>query len=283
MRYTYFPGCLLQTTASECDASGRAVIRELGDELRELEGWNCCGNYAAESVSSLLSIALPARNLALAEQAGGELVTACSSCFANLSQARRSLQQNDEMRGKADLILAEVGLHYSGGVRVRHLLEVMLKDKGLEAIARRTRRKLVGLKVAPYYGCQIAQPSFEFDDPEAPASLDRLIVALGAQVIPYALKTRCCGRMLPVTNKSVGLKLIADLLLAAQGADCILTLCPFCQFNLDAYQAQLSRRLGVELNLPVLHFTQLVGLAFDLPEGELQLSHNIVPADGLLV
>ncbi|MCL4459895.1 MAG: CoB--CoM heterodisulfide reductase iron-sulfur subunit B family protein [Chloroflexi bacterium] len=282
MKYSYFPGCSLQVMASEYNTSARAVMRELDVELKELEDWNCCGATNVEAVSYLLSIALPARNLALAEAKGYELVATCSSCFLNLFRVKEHIRRDPTLQQKLDIILGAMKLHYAGTVRVRHLLDVLVNDIGLEKIAKRMRRKLTGLRVVPYYGCQIVRPYAEFDGPDLPVTMDRLIIALGAEVVPYLLKTKCCGGALTTTRKEIGLKLIGDLLLPAVGTDCVITVCPLCQLNLDAFQSQAAAKLKVSFNIPILYFTQLIGLAFGLGEEDLQLAHNIVSVDRLL-
>ena len=282
MKYSYMPGCSLLSTAQGYDASARAVMRELGSELIELQDWNCCGANCIEAVSYLLSLALPARNLALADQVGLDLVTSCSICFLNLFKVKHRLQREPDLRGKLDEILAAAGLRYQGKCRVRHLLDVVANDIGVEAVAKRVKRKLSGLKVVPYYGCQTVRPYGEYDGPYLPTSMDRLIEAVGAETFPYLWKTRCCGGVLMTTERDIGLKLVSELLSAAQGADCIVTVCCMCQMNLDAYQREVSAQLGVRVRIPVLFLTQLLGLAFGLPEKELLLDQNIVPVDSLL-
>lgn len=282
MKYSYMPGCSLLSAARGYDTSARAVVRELGSELVELDDWNCCGASAIESVSYLLSIALPARNLALAEQANHDLVTTCSSCFLNLFKINHRLQREPALQTKLDEILAEAGLRYSATVRVRHLLDVIASDIGTKAVANRVERKLSGLKVVPYYGCQAVRPYGEYGGPYLPTAMDRLIEAVGAESVPNLWKTRCCGGVLMTTEKVVGVNLAAKVLASAQGADCIVTVCPTCQMNLDAYQNEISVELGVRIRMPVLFLTQLIGLAFGLPEKDLLLNLNIVPVSGVL-
>ncbi len=282
MKYSYMPGCSLLSTARGYDTSARVVVSELGSELIELDDWNCCGANAIESVSYLLSVALPARNLALAEAAERDLVTCCSSCFLNLFKVNHRLNREPALQGKLDEILGAAGLRYTGKCRVRHLLDVIANDIGVEAVARAVKRKLSGLKVIPYYGCQTVRPYGEYDGPYLPTSMDRLIEAVGAEPVPYLWKTRCCGGVLMTTEKAIGMKLVSELLAAAQGADCIATVCPMCQMNLDAYQGEISGQLGIRVRIPVLFLTQLLGLAFGLPEDVLLLDQNIVPVDNLL-
>lgn len=282
MKYSYMPGCSLLSTARGYDTSARAVMRELGHELIELEDWNCCGANAVESVSFLLSLALPARNLALAELQDRELVTSCSSCFLNHFKVEQRLQREPAMRSKLDEILGTVGLKYQGRCRVRHLLDVIANDIGVEAVKDTVKRKLSGIKVVPYYGCQTVRPYGEYDGPYLPTSMDRLIEAVGADPFPYLWKTTCCGGVLMTTDKPVATKLVGALLKDAQGADCIVTVCPMCQMNLDAYQGEISEPTGQRIRIPVLFLTQLLGLAFGLPEEDLLLDQNIVPVSGLL-
>jgi heterodisulfide reductase subunit B len=281
MKYLFYPGCSLKSTAVEYESSSMTVMRELGVDLAELPDWNCCGATVASGANYLLSLALPARNLALAEQAESDLVAACSGCFLNLVRAKHETQQSPATREKVNTVLAEAGVQYYGTTRVRHLLDIVVNDVGLEAVSERVRRSLEGVRVAPYYGCQIVRPYAEFDDPSDPVFMDRLITALGAEAIPYPLKTACCGGVLATTKRDVALKLVGDLLAAARDADCIVTVCPLCQLNLDIWQAAASRRLRVEFNIPVLYFTQLMGLAFGLPESELGLSRHIVSTASL--
>ena len=282
MNYTYFPGCSLESTAYDYDASARAVMHALDSELVELPDWNCCGATGAEVVSHLLSIALPARNLAKAQQIGDQIVTTCSSCYFNLFRVNSHLALNPELQQELDLVLGEVGLRYDGKLRVRHLLELMVTDIGVKAIARRMQRPLNGIRVAPYYGCLVVRPYAEFDGPDLPTSMDRLLTTLGANVVPYVMKTRCCGGVLMTTQKNIGLKLVGDILSPIRDVDCVVTVCPLCQLNLEAYQREVGGKLGEPVHIPVLYFTQLIGLAFDLPEEELELKASLVGTQKLM-
>ena len=282
MNYTYFPGCSLESTAMDYDASARAVMKALNHELVELPDWNCCGATGAEVLSYLLSIALPARNLAKAQGMGDQIVTTCSSCYLNLFRVNSHLGMVPELKPQVDSVLGEIGLHYDGKLQVRHLLELLVTDIGVKAIAQRAQRRLGGIRVAPYYGCLVVRPYAEFDGPDLPTSMDRLLTALGAAVFPYAMKTRCCGGVLMTTQKRIALKLVADLFEPIRDVDCVVTVCPLCQFNLEAYQRQVSGQLRAPLNIPVLYFTQLIGLAFALPEPDLRLKANLLGTQNLM-
>jgi len=279
MNYIYYPGCSLETTALEYNLSTQAVMRELGAELKELDDWTCCGASAAEVVSYLLSIVLPARNLALAERLDGsrDFLVACSACYVNHRRAQEHIRQEEGLLEKVNAALSVEGLSYSGQVRVRHLLDVLVNDIGLAAIEARAKKKLSGLRVATYYGCQTVRPYSPFDDAEYPTSMDGVIEALGAEVYPYLPRARCCGGVLMTTKKEAGLSRVGELLRAAKGADCIVTVCPLCQMNLDTYQGDVSRYMGEDLSIPVLFLPQLMGLAFGLSEEELKLGRNISP------
>jgi len=282
MNYTYFPGCSLESTAYDYDTSARAVMTALGHKLDELPDWNCCGATGADVVSHLLSIALPARNMAKAQQMGDQIVTTCSSCYLNLFRVNSQLAADPELQHELDIVLGEVGLAYAGGVRVRHLLELLVTDIGISAIAQRVQRRLEGIRVAPYYGCLVVRPYAEFDGPDLPMSMDRLLTALGARVVPYVMKTRCCGGVLMTTQKNVALKLVGDILEPIRDVDCVVTVCPLCQLNLEAYQREVGGQLGTRVNIPILYFTQLMGLALGLPEAKLKLNASLAGTQKLM-
>lgn len=285
MKYAYFPGCSLESTAKEYDLSSRLVMRELGVELEELQDWNCCGASAAEIRSHLLALVLPARNLALAEKLNGssapdcsrQLIASCSACYVNLRKVEEAVKTDRALLDKINQALGPDGLTYAGKIQVRHLLDVIANDVGAEAIAARVKRPLAGLRIAPYYGCQTVRPYSSFDTPYLPQTMDGVLAALNVLVHPNPLKAACCGGTLSTTKREVGLKLVSDLFEAVEGADCIVTVCPLCQMNLESFQAQVSKLQGQPLRLPVLYLTQLLGLSFGLPESELGLKHNIVP------
>jgi heterodisulfide reductase subunit B len=256
----------------------------LGVELQELEDWTCCGASAAETTSRLLSFVLPARNLAIAEQANGEreLVASCSACYVNLRKVGEHVKEELGLLEQINQALEVEGLHYEGRVEVRHLLDVVANDIAPEVIADRVKRPLTKLRVSPYYGCQTVRPYSPFDAPYLPDSMDRILEVVGAQVQPNPMRAACCGGTLLTTKREVGLKLVADLIQAAEGADCIVTVCPLCQMNLDSYQGSLSKRLGRPVQMPILYLPQLLGLALDLPEEQLGFRHNIVSIKPLL-
>jgi heterodisulfide reductase subunit B len=283
MQYSYYPGCSLGATSKMYDASTRAVFSQLGAELIELEDWNCCGATAYMSTDELLSLSISARNLAIAEKLGLDLVTPCSGCYVTLNKARKYFLEFPEIKRKLTKVLESAGLSFSGKQRVRHVLDVLANDIGLKQISKNVKKNLNGLKVAPYYGCQVVRPFTELDDPDDPMMMDNLLLALGADVVPFAYKTRCCGGAQMGTNQDLALSMVTNLLKCASSAeaDVIATTCPLCQINLEAYQKKISRMTGHKFNIPVLYFTQLTALAFGLPDSATLFKKHIVPFQGI--
>lgn len=274
MKYAYYPGCSLQESAHEFDVSVRAVMDLLGVELAEIPDWTCCGASAAEPVSELMSYALPARNLALAEKelAGLDVLAPCSACYLNLLKVNREVVGSKALHVRVNEALDACGLAYGGGVRVRHILDILVNDIGLEAIGAKVGRDLHGMRVAPYYGCQILRPYEVFDDPRKPVTMDSLLTAMGAEVHPWDMGARCCGASLMVTHPEVAMHSVESILVAAEGADAIATVCPLCQMNLEAYQHDA---VAGGHHVPVLYLTQLMGLAFGLEEPAVLLDTNM--------
>lgn len=283
--YTYFPGC----SASEGGAkaygwSTRAVSKVLDIDLAELDDWNCCGSTPSSAIDDLGAFCMAARDLALAEKRGLDMVTPCSACHVIFNRTNTYLNGYPHFKAKVDEALAAGGLKYRGTVKVRHLLDVLTTDIGYEVIKSKVKKPLHDLKVAPYYGCQVVRPKFGFDDPESPQSLDKLIASLGAAPTLFPLKARCCGGSLIITEEDVALDLIRRLLESAltNGAECLVTVCPLCQTNLDVYQSRVNSKFKTSYKLPVLFFTQLMGIAFGLKEKDLGLKTSIVPVEKVL-
>jgi len=281
MDYAYYPGCSLESTGISYDKSIRAVFSKLGLTLREIPDWNCCGATAYMSVKETVSFAISARNLALAEQMGElDIVAPCSACFLVLSKTRRFLQERPELKSKVDEALAAANLTCDTKCRIRHPLEVLVSDLGIDAIRKAATHSLAGHRYACYYGCQMVRPEPYFEtDREFPMAMDELMVALGAEEVDFPLKVRCCGGSQMVTNEEVGLDLTEELLRCAKarGATAVVTTCPMCQYNLELYQDKISARAGTDLGMPILYFTQPLGLALGLTPEVLGLQHHTVP------
>ncbi len=287
MSYAYYPGCSLKGSANAYEESLLAICERLGVGLDELDDWNCCGATAYWAVDQMKAFAMTARNLALAEltepgSAPVDLMAPCGGCYMMLLKSQRYLKEHQSVADTVEEALEAAGLHYDGRVRVRHPLDVLVNDIGLERIADAVTRPLSGLKVACYYGCLLVRPYATFDDQHDPTSMDRLMAALGADPIDWPLKTRCCGGSccggpLIGTIREAGLRLISDLLQDAKrrGADVLVTACPLCQFNLECFQERAGREFGTPVELTVGFFTQILGLALGLDERSLGIQRML--------
>ena len=282
MKYAYYPGCSLEKTQRGYDESVREVFRALDQELIEIDDWNCCGATVYMSIKETVSYAVSARNLALAERMGLEVLAPCSSCYTVLAKTNRVLKAIPEVHKHVNEALAEGGLSYSGNTVVRHPLDVLMNDIGINAILAKQKRSLSGLKIAPYYGCQIVRPDKTFDDHENPVLLDHLLTKCGGAIVPFPLKVRCCGGMLMTTFTETALKLNMELLACAldNGAEAMVTTCPLCHFNLEAYQDKINEAFGTHFALPILYFTQLVGVVLGLDSVRLGLDSSFIPLGG---
>jgi len=284
MRYLFYPGCSAESSALEYKTSTLAVLEALGAEVEELEDWTCCGASVASTMSDLLGVVLPARNLALAEQAGDgqDMLAVCSACYTNFRRTNAAIASQPRLLDTINQALEVEGLAYHGTVTVRHLMDVVANDFSLEAIAARVQRPLTGLTVAPYYGCQTVRPYSPFDDDQRPSSMVGIMEALGARVHRHNREASCCGTSLLTTKPEVGFQMVGAILEASSLADCIVTVCPMCHFNLDSYQDKVSQQMGRALRIPVLFLPQLMGLAFGLPESALLFRRHMVPVSSAL-
>ena len=275
MRYAYYPGCSLTESAREFDVSTRAVMSRLGAELDEIPEWTCCGASAAEPVSKLMNYVLPARNLAIVEKEmdGIDVLAPCAACYLNLLKVNREVVGDRHLHGKLNEVLAASGLSYRGDVRVRHLIDVLKNDIGAKIVEQNVTEGLKGMKVAPYYGCQILRPYPVFDEPGKPVSMEPFIKAMGGEVFEWSMSNRCCGASLMVGHPEVAVKSVAGILADAEGADAIVTVCPLCQMNLEAYQDKAVKAGGRAV--PVLYLTQLMGLALGLGQEAMQFEKNL--------
>jgi heterodisulfide reductase subunit B len=270
MEYSYYPGCSLHSTGLEFGLSTRAVFEDLDIGLIELPGWNCCGASSAHALSHSLALALPARNLSLAQDAGHHLVAPCAACFNRMKSADYTLRSDPTIRAEVEEI---VGFEYTGQVTVRPVLAVLYEDYGIEAIATRVRRPLTGLKVVPYYGCLLVRPPdvTEFDDPDHPYVMAELLESIGAEVLPWSYATECCGAGLSLSRSDVVQNLVGRLAARAReaGADALVTACPLCQVNLEMRQTS-------EPKIPSFYITELLGLALGLPQVGKWLSKHLI-------
>ncbi len=282
--YAYYPGCSLEHTASPYDQSVREVFKALGIGLHEIEDWNCCGATMYMSVNKTVGHAISARNLALAQKMNMDICAPCSSCFTILRKANKQIHWDPKDRERINEALAAAGLVYDKDVEVRHPVDILYNDLGIEKLKSMVKNPLTGLKVAPYYGCQIVRPNGFFDDVDDPVTMDKLIEALGATVTHYPCKVRCCGGMLMTTSEDIALKLNDQLLQAAveNDADIIATACPLCEMNLEAYQDKINARYGRDFKVPIVYFSHLIGIALGIPPEKMGLDKLLISPDKLL-
>lgn len=283
MKYGYYPGCSMERNARSYHDSMMAVAEPLEIEFEELIDWNCCGATEYFALNKIPAYALVSRNLAIAAQQNGNdgLVAPCSACFLNLLKTDHSMAESQELNNKVNQALDAGGLSYDPGtVNVKHLLEVIVKEVGFDAVEEQVKKPLYNLRVAPYYGCMVPRPGTidSFDDPEHPTSMDTLFEKLGAIVTEFPMKSQCCGGHMTQISEDTALEMIRRLLKNADdyGADVIATLCPMCQLNLDAYQDAVNARFGTDFQIPIVYFTQLMGLAFGIPENKLGFGKEII-------
>jgi len=285
LRYSYFPGCSLERNAEAYQKSALSIAAPLGLEFQEIDDWNCCGATEYISLHMTASYALIARNLAQAAKGNDthDLVAPCSACYLNLSKCDKYLRTDADLAEKVNTALAAGGLHYKpGSIRVRHLLDVIMDDVGCPRLQTQVTRPLSGLRVAPYYGCLISRPGLRSEEhnPEYPTALDDLLMCLGAQVVDFPLKTHCCGGHMTQISEGTGFELIRRLVKGAADyqADVIVTVCPMCQLNLDAFQGAMNRYFKTAYHVPVLYFTQMMGLAFGQDAEMLGIGAELVDA-----
>jgi len=266
-QYAYFPGCSLESLAKAYDSSTKDVARHLDLDLKEIEDWNCCGATAYFPVDELLAYTLVARNLAIAEKMGlTDFLAPCSACFKNAYHTNAALKKDPDLAEHINYALEADDLQLTGKLRVRHLMEVILEDVGLEKVREKTTNPLKDLRVAPYYGCQLVRPRKDHEEVEDPRYFEDLLSAIGAEPIEYALKTRCCGGSLIITSRTAALDMVYKLLKDAvdRQASVIATACPMCNVNLSVYQNQVNQTFGTHFSVPIMYFTQLMDLAMGL-------------------
>lgn len=277
LNYSYYPGCSLHASAKEYDESTRALFKALEIGLKEVPDWICCGATPAHNVDELLSLSLCAKNLELSEQVEGDLAVACAACFSRLKTAQHSLSENPEKRSQVEYAL-EAPLAVNKPVK--HLLEILARDYGIEKLQNRVSRPLTGLKVACYYGCLLTRPPDvpQLDCAEAPTIMELVIGATGAETVSWSHRLECCGANFTLSRPGVVLKLTGEILASARraGADCIMVACPLCHGNLDIRQKEVEEATGETFNLPVFYMTQLLGLSAGVSPRKLGFGSMIV-------
>jgi heterodisulfide reductase subunit B len=277
MRYAYFPGCSAESTARDMHESSLAVAEKLGIELIEPKGWTCCGATAGHQTNRVLAVSLPAATLLKVKDMGMDMIVNCAACYNRMKVANHHILTEPDMRNNVSDAL---GRDYDGSVRVRHFLEVLHEDVGLDTIEKALKHSLNGLKVACYYGCLLVRPHevTQFDDPENPTFLDRLVTAMGGESLEWPHKLECCGGGLSMSRTDVVVNLVDSIvgMAKAAGAECITTSCPMCQINLDMRQLDIQKQTGKRYDMPVVYVTQLLGLCLSIPAEKLGLSKLMI-------
>jgi heterodisulfide reductase subunit B len=282
-RYALFLGCVAPTRALGYDISTRKVAEALGIELVDLN-FSCCG-FPLQGVKQDTVLVMAARNLAVAEAEGLDILTICGACSFALSKAQKAFEENRTENIKKSL--KKLGLEYNGGVKVKHFARMLYEDYGVEKIRKAVTHRLDNLNLAVHYGCYYHKPSHiydRFDDPDSPVSLDKLISATGAHSIEYEEKMQCCGGALLGIEEEKSLTMTKEKLehIKAANADAMVIVCPFCGVLYDACQLDIEQKFELELQIPVLYYPQLLGLALGFNAKELALYKNFVHVDPLL-
>jgi heterodisulfide reductase subunit B len=274
----YYPGCSLKGTGKHYEESLFAVFKKLGISLQELDDWNCCGATSYMSISEMKAFALAARNLSIVNSSDGTLVVPCNACYLVLKKAQDYIHKYPEVHTKVTAALKAGNINYREDVKVVHPLEILVKHIGVEKLKENVKHPLKGWKILSYYGCQLVRPYTDFDDPRYPTSMDEIVKVLGGEPVDYPYKTRCCGGSLTGTIQEVGLELNYMLIQEAKkrGANAIITICPLCQFNLECYQSKIKRVFNEDVSIPVLYFTQVIGIAFGISEKTLGINRLFV-------
>lgn len=283
MKYAYFPGCSLESTGKEFGESTSLVAEALGIELQEIPDWNCCGATSAHNLDHELSVALPARNLGIAEAMGMDVVAPCAACYNRMKNAEVAMKANSELSNEINSTLTK---KFKGNIGVKSALEVFADPDVLQQVSESVVKPLKGLKPACYYGCLLIRPPkvLNFDDPENPKSLDRAMIAAGAEPVEWYFKNECCGASFGIAKSEIVVKLVGDIISNAkkQGANCIVTACPLCMTNLEMRQAAAGEMRGEDLSMPIFYFTELLGIAMEVPGVKKCLASHLIDVNDAL-
>jgi succinate dehydrogenase / fumarate reductase cytochrome b subunit len=279
VKLAYYPGCVAQESGKELDMATRWVAKALGIELVGFPSFSCCGSGFMDEANEVLNVALNARNLSIAEKAGLDILTICSTCQGMLTLANVRLG-DAKVKARVDGALRPLGIEYKGTTKVKHLLQVLTEDIGLDAIRAKVTRPLDGLKVGAFYGCHLLRPADEmgWESAEEPHAFEDLLSVLGASPVYYRGRVMCCGFPIQFVKPSTASKIAGNQILDAKahGAEAMATPCPLCHISLDAYQNKAEQAVGKPLDMPVLHLPQVVGLAFGATPDELGLPRHLI-------
>jgi succinate dehydrogenase / fumarate reductase cytochrome b subunit len=287
VKVAFYHGCVSKGACPELYVSAKAIAEPLGLELKELYEAPCTGAGVLSEQNPQLADALNGLTLAMAESEGADLMTICSTCQGVLSNHNYHLKEDKERMDRANATLAGQGFQYGGTTKVKHLLWMLFEDIGIDRVKAAIKRKLTGLKIAPFYGCYILRPEESLglkERPERKTYLEQLIALVGAEPVEYRGSTKCCGFPMLTFNRDKALAMGGNHIMEAKdkGADLLVTPCPLCHLNLDGQQPDASRVLKKDIGVPIFHLPQLLGLAFGMDPAELRLDHHVVPTKGAL-
>ena len=285
LKYLIFLGCVIPYRISSYEISARKVLDKLGVELVEMPEFNCCG-FPLDPINHDMMLTLAARNLCLAEQQKLNIMTLCNGCFGILNHVNKELKEDKRIREKVNGYLKEIGMEFKGTTTVKHLIHVLVEDIGVERIKDAIQKPLNPLRVAQHSGCHVVRPAkyVGFDDPENPTTLKKLIAVTGAKCLDYMDETECCGNPISGINSEIPLQLAREKLehIRAVGAQALITVCPFCHMMYDLNQPRIERTFNEQFGIPILHYTQLLGLAMGFSPDELALKQLRVDASKIL-
>ncbi|PKB72702.1 MAG: hypothetical protein BZY75_05610 [SAR202 cluster bacterium Io17-Chloro-G7] len=288
MKYAFFPGCVSRGGCPELYQAAKLICQRLGIELQEMPGASCTGAGVLQEKNEFLGDTLNARTFAMAEDLGLQIMTICSTCQGVMSQANFRMRKDPEYLARVNKELAEEGLEYKGTADPKHLLWVMIEDVGLEKLTELITRPLAGIRMAPFYGCYLVRPTDALDmadHPERLTALEQVIETLGATVVDFSGKTRCCGFPILTINETNSVAMVAKHTSDVKdlGADAMITPCPLCHLNLDGYQPKAQAQANRKIEMPILHLPQAIGLAMGISRQELGLQKHIMSTKALTV
>lgn len=285
LRYLIFLGCVIPYRVASYEISTRKVLDKLGVELVEMPDFTCCG-LPMDPVNHEMMLTLASRNLCLAEQQNLNIMTLCNGCFGVLNHVNKELKEDKKLREKVNGYLKEIGMEFKGTIEVKHLIHVLAKDVGFEKIKEAVKKPLNPLNVAVHTGCHVLRPSkyVDYDDPENPTLLKKLVRITRAECLDYMDENECCGNPIIGVNSQVPLQLARHKLnnVKTVGAQALITICPFCHMMYDLHQPRIERNFNEKFGIPVLHYPQLLGLAMGMSPDELALKDLRVKASELV-
>ncbi len=286
LKYALYPGCAAKGATPELHQSTMAIIGRLGIEVVELTAASCCGAGVISEADPDVALALNARTFAQAEEIGLDVMTICGTCQGVMGPANKRLKAEPGLLERINQVLARDGIAYRGTVQVKHLLWIVVREVGLHRLGQQVRIPMQDFRIAPFYGCYILRPSWDlgFDDPENPTSLEKVIKTVGGEPVAYAGRTKCCGFPIILEKEAIAVAMAGTNMKEAkdEGADFMVTPCPLCHMSLDIYQDRAGRAVKAQLDLPILHLPQLLGLAMGVPPKDLGVSRHLVPVDSII-